>query len=91
MFGNRLLNDTRFNSGMSSNSNRDPFKARDTFDTGSGQAYLYRLSSLAEQGYNIDRFPYSIKVLLEGLLRNCDGVAIREEDIRRLASYNPRA
>ena len=91
MFGNRLLNDTRFNSGMSSNSNRDPFKARDTFDTGSGQAYLYRLSSLAEQGYNIDRFPYSIKVLLEGLLRNCDGVAIREEDIRRLASYNPSA
>lgn len=86
-----MLNDTRFITGMTSNSNRDPFNARDTFDTGSGQAYLYRLSSLADQGYDIDRFPYSIKVMLEGLLRNCDGIAITEDDIRRLASYDPKA
>jgi aconitate hydratase len=70
--------------------NHDPFNARDTFDTGSGSAYLYRLSSLADQGYNIDRLPISIKILLEGLLRNLDGLAIREEDVRRLAEYDPK-
>ncbi len=91
MFGNRLLNDNRLSSGMSSISNPDPFRARDTFDTGSGQAYLYRLSSLADQGYDIDRLPYSIKILLEGLLRNLDGTAITEDDVRRLASYDPTA
>jgi aconitate hydratase len=71
--------------------NRDPFNARDTFDTGSGSAYLYRLSSLADQGYDINRLPISIKILLEGLLRNLDGLAIREEDVKRLASYDPKA
>jgi aconitate hydratase len=71
--------------------NRDPFNARDTFDTGSGSAYLYRLSSLSDQGYDINRLPISIKILLEGLLRNLDGLAIREEDVKRLASYDPKA
>ncbi|MFW5972562.1 MAG: aconitate hydratase AcnA, partial [Bacteroidota bacterium] len=71
--------------------NRDPFNARDTFETGSGNAYLYRLGRLADAGYDIDRLPYSIKILLEGMLRNLDGVAISEDDVRRLAAYDPKA
>jgi aconitate hydratase len=67
----------------------DPLNARDTFDTGSGSAYLYRLDRLAEEGYDLQRLPVSIRVLLEGLLRNCDGVSVKEEDIRRLAGYDP--
>ncbi|MEM6337299.1 MAG: hypothetical protein AAF752_12085, partial [Bacteroidota bacterium] len=52
----------------------DLFNARDTFDTGSGSAYIYRLSRLEEQGVGpVSRLPFSIKVLLESLLRNCDG------------------
>jgi len=67
----------------------DPFGARDTFDTGSGTAYLYRLSALADEGYDIDRLPFSIRVLLEALLRECDGKAITKDDVRRLAGYDP--
>ncbi|RMH66726.1 MAG: aconitate hydratase AcnA [Bacteroidetes bacterium] len=68
----------------------DPFGARDTFDTGNGSAYLYRLDTLARQGYDIARLPFSIRVLLEGLLRECDGFRVTEDDVHRLAGYDPR-
>ena len=69
----------------------DPFGARDTFDTGAGSAYLYRLSQLEADGLvsSLDRLPFSIKVLLEGTLRTLDGVGVREEDVRALAGYDP--
>ena len=70
---------------------KDPFGARDTFETGSGAAYLYRLDRLAALGYNIDRLPFSIRVLLEALLRGCDGFAVTEDDVMRLAQYDPKA
>ncbi len=67
----------------------DPFDARDTFETGTGPAYLYRLQALADEGYTIDRLPFSIRVLLEGLLRKCDGETVTEDEVRLLADYNP--
>ena len=69
----------------------DAFGARDTFDTGSGTAYYYRLNALKEQGYDIDRLPFSIKVLLEGALRGLDGRLINEDDVRTRASDDPAA
>lgn len=68
----------------------DPFGAKTTFDTGSGTGYLYRLGVLAEKGYNVDRLPFSIKVLLESALRECDGLQVTEDDIKTLASYDPK-
>jgi aconitate hydratase len=71
---------------------RNPFDALDTFDTGSGRAQLYRLSRLEEFGAgHIDRLPFSIKVLLESVLRNCDGNAVTEDDVRALANYDAKA
>ena len=71
---------------------KDRFGARTTFDTGSGDAYLYSLKALAEQGFpGIERMPFSIKVLLEALLRECDGYLVTEENVRSLAAYDPRA
>ena len=67
----------------------DPFDALDTFATGHGRAYLYRLSAL--DGVDLDRLPVSIRVLLEGLLRECDGDLVTEEHVRRLAQYDPAA
>jgi len=65
------------------------FGARHTFQTGSGEAYYYRLATLQEQGHGaIDRMPYSVKVLLESLLRNEDGFVVRREDVLNLASYD---
>ncbi|MEZ0369733.1 MAG: aconitase family protein, partial [Candidatus Sericytochromatia bacterium] len=69
---------------------RDRLNTRTAFDTGSGQAYLYSLPKLASQGFpQINSLPFSIKVLLESVLRNCDGYIVTEEDVKKLASYNP--
>ena len=73
----------------STSSPQDPFGARDTFETGNGPAALFRLSALADEGYDLDRLPISIRILLEGLLRRYDGTSVTEEDVRRLASYDP--
>jgi aconitate hydratase len=70
----------------------DPFGARDTFDTGSGNAGIYRLSKLQDAGLaNIAALPYSIRVLLESLLRNCDGYLVTEDDVRALAAWHAPA
>ena len=70
----------------------NPFGALDTFDTGSGRAQLYRLSHLEKTGVGqIDRLPFSIKVLLESVLRNCDGYVVTEQDVHTLANYTAKA
>jgi aconitate hydratase len=67
----------------------DPFGARGTFETGSGPCGIYRLSKLEELGLaKIARLPYSIRVLLEAVLRNCDGHAVTKDDVTNLASWN---
>lgn len=61
-------------------------------DTGSGQATLYSLKKLEEAGLGaISRLPFSIRVLLEAVLRNCDGFTVTEEDVRNLAAWNAEA
>ncbi|MGD9633319.1 MAG: aconitate hydratase AcnA [Pirellulales bacterium] len=70
----------------------DPFAARDTFKTGSGSAGIYRLSKLEDAGLgNMAALPYSIRVLLESLLRNCDGYEVTEEDVQALAAWKAEA
>ena len=67
---------------------KDPFSARDTFDTGSGTAGIYRLSVLEDAGLTkIAELPFSIRVLLESLLRNCDGYVVTEDDVKNLANW----
>lgn len=73
-------------------SKHDLLGTRTAFETGSGQAYLYSLAKLADKGYSqIHSLPFSIKVLLESVLRNCDGYIVTEEDVKKLATYNPSA
>jgi len=70
---------------------RDPFNARDVFTVGARQAGIYRLSKLEEAGLTkIADLPYSIRVLLEAVLRNCDGHQVTEEDVRALAGWQPK-
>ncbi len=66
----------------------DFFNARDTFDTGSGEAVLYRLDALKDVA-DIDRLPYSIKVLLEAALRQADGFEITKEAVETIANWGP--
>lgn len=66
-----------------------PFGARGTFDTGHGNAIIYRLSELQKRGIgNIERLPFSIKVLLENALRHFDGREVTEQDIINIASWD---
>ncbi len=66
----------------------DPFHARDTFDTGSGKAALYRLTRLEETGLTrVSSLPFSIRVLLESVLRSCDGYQVTEQDVKNLAGW----
>ncbi len=68
----------------------DPFHARDVFDSGAGPVGIYRLSKLEEAGLTrLAALPYSIRVLLESVLRNCDGYQVREDDVRNLANWQP--
>jgi aconitate hydratase len=53
---------------------------------GSDNLYYYRLDALADKG-RIDRLPFSIKVLLEALLRTCDGYEVMPEDVVKLAAW----
>ncbi|MEM8865412.1 MAG: aconitate hydratase AcnA [Planctomycetota bacterium] len=67
----------------------DPFGARDSFDTGNGSADLYRLSKLEEAGLTrVAALPYSIRVLLESVLRNCDDYVVTQDDVKALAAWN---
>jgi aconitate hydratase len=69
----------------------DPFNARDTFHTGAGRAGIYRLSRLEDAGLMVlGALPYSMRVLLEAVLRNCDGYQVREDDVKNLASWDSR-
>ncbi len=70
---------------------QDFFQAKDTFDTGSGQAVIYRLSALEKQGVaKVSRLPFSIKVLLEAALRQADGFEITKEAIETIANWGPK-
>ncbi|MEZ4472699.1 MAG: aconitate hydratase AcnA [bacterium] len=60
-----------------------------TLETPLGSLKVYALDALKDAGIgDIDRLPYSIKVLLESVLRNVDGFAITEEHVQALASYD---
>ena len=71
---------------------KDLFGARVSFDTGQGTAFMYRLHKLQEDGIaDIDRLPFSIRVLLESLLRNCDGELVTQDDVVALARWKAQA
>ncbi len=64
-----------------------------TFTTGSGsQGKFYSIPALADNGFpNISRLPVSIRIVLESLLRNNDGLKVSDKDVANLASYNASA
>ncbi len=77
---------------MTEKNRQDPFGARAVLNTGGSSAVIYRLESLEQQGLgSISRLPFSIKVLLESVLRNCDGALITEQDVAGLAAWNAKS
>jgi aconitate hydratase len=69
---------------MSSNS----FGARATFKVGKKEYELYRLDALDKQGISTRHLPFSLRILLENLLRTEDGRSVTKQEIRALAAWN---
>ena len=55
-----------------------------------GEHFVYRLDQVAKRGVapHLDQLPFSIKILLESLLRNEDGYLVTQDDVKRLAQWN---
>ncbi|HEX2029359.1 MAG TPA: aconitase family protein, partial [Nitriliruptorales bacterium] len=68
----------------------DSFGARSRLRVDGRDLELWRLDALAD-GFDIDRLPYSLKILLENLLRHEDGRAVGADDIAALAGWTPHA
>src|ERR1700726_4899823 len=67
----------------------DSFKARTTLSVGTQRYDILSLSAL--EGHKVDRLPFSLKILLENLLRFEDGVNVTKSDIEALLKWDPKA
>ena len=65
------------------------FKAKTTLDVGTRKYDIFSLSALEE--HKVDRLPFSLKILLENLLRFEDGVNVTTSDIEALLNWDPKA
>ena len=69
---------------------KDTFNSRSEFNVGSNSYELFRLDALKEKG-DFTKLPYALKILLENLLRNEDGVSVKSGDIENLLTWNPNS
>ena len=68
----------------------DSFSTRSTLEVGGVEYEIFRLDRLAPR-FDLTRLPYSLKILLENLLRHEDGVDVTASDIEALAGWDARA
>lgn len=70
----------------------DLFHAHETLKTSHGEYQFYRLGRLEQEGLvHLDRLPFSIRVILESLLRRCDGQQVTRQDVINLARWTSQA
>ncbi len=67
------------------------FGSRGTLEVGKREFEIHRLAALEKAGMQPSRLPFSLRILLENLLRNEDGLAVKEADIRALCAWDPKA
>ncbi len=71
---------------------KDEFKTLQKFDAGKGrEGQFHSLPALEEKGLGkVSRLPVSIRIVLESVLRNCDGKKVRRKDVETLAGWNAK-
>ncbi len=67
------------------------FASRATLTSGNRSFIIYRLPALTARGFNLSRLPFSLKILLENLLRREDGTNVTAGDIEFLANWDAKA
>ena len=70
---------------------KDSFGAKSTLEVGEKSYEIYRLDAVAGDGLDVDSLPFSLKVLLENLLRTEDGADITADDIKAIAGWDADA
>jgi aconitate hydratase len=69
----------------------NPFNTLQTFSANGASHSFYSLPALEAAGFRVSRLPVSIRLVLESLLRNCDGKRVAEGAVRELASWEAKA
>ena len=69
----------------------NPFNTLQTFSAHGASHKFYSLPALEQAGFKVSRLPVSIRLVLESLLRNCDGKRVQDGAIRDLANWQPKA
>ena len=64
------------------------FNSRSTLNVGNKEYEIYRLDALDQQGISTKHLPYSLRILLENLLRTEDGRNVTKQEVRALAAWN---
>ncbi len=72
-------------------SHPNPFNTLQSFTVNGTAHKFYSLPTLGSSGFKVSRLPISIRLVLESLLRNCDGKRVADGAIRDLASWQPKA
>jgi aconitate hydratase len=67
------------------------FNAKKSLRSGGTEYQIYSLKALKDRGYAIEKLPYSLRILLENLLRTEDNQSVFAADIEALASWDPKA
>jgi aconitate hydratase len=67
------------------------FNSRATLKVGKNEYEIFRLDALDKEGVSTKHLPYSLRILLENLLRTEDGKNVKAEDIRALAAWNSKS
>ncbi|MGO9458072.1 MAG: aconitate hydratase AcnA [Acidimicrobiales bacterium] len=80
-------NDTQPTSGAS---HPDSFRSRSSLSVGDRSFEIFRLDAEPLAGHGVERLPYSVKVLLENLLRHEDGVQVSAADVAAVADWGRR-
>src|SRR4051812_14485580 len=75
---------------MSNQPNLNSFQTQTTLEFG-GKKYRYHSLPAFQKAHDISRHPFSLKILLENLLRQEDGIAVKKKDIEALAKWDPKA
>jgi len=68
---------------------KDSFGARSTLTVGNGEVEIYRLEAVTDG--HVEQLPYSLKIMLENLLRHEDDRDVTSDDINALANWDPKA
>src|SRR5437016_13583018 len=87
----RSSND-RVSTELSEHDMNDEFRTLTKFNAGNGrEGLLYSVPALEKQSVGkVSRLPISIRIVLEAVLRNCDGKKVRRRDVETLANWNAK-